>query len=79
MCKYLSLDFGKEVFGVVIVVLIIGVLLHYGSLAIYGAHDLNDMKVYCAHLVVIGAMTHLVCEMTGINTWYCKNGIACDQ
>ena len=26
---------------------------------------------------IIGFITHLVCEFTGINDWYCKNGNAC--
>ena len=26
---------------------------------------------------VLGALTHLVCEFTGVNKWYCKNGRAC--
>ena len=77
MNNLMSLNFGKELLGVVIIVLLIGLVLHYISLHLYGAHDLNDMKVYGAHLVVIGIMTHLVCELTGINHWYCRNGVAC--
>tara|TARA_B100000941_G_C28091131_1_gene343652 strand:- start:223 stop:453 length:231 start_codon:yes stop_codon:yes gene_type:complete len=26
---------------------------------------------------ILGALTHLVCEFTGVNKWYCKNGRAC--
>lgn len=28
-------------------------------------------------LFVLGFLIHLLCELTGINTWYCKNGSAC--
>ena len=28
-------------------------------------------------LFLIGVTVHLVCEFTGINQWYCKNGNAC--
>jgi len=26
---------------------------------------------------IAGFMGHLLCEITGINRWYCKNGNAC--
>ena len=25
----------------------------------------------------LGFITHIVCELSGINKWYCKNGNAC--
>ena len=77
MSKYLSSDFGKELLGVVIVVLIVGLLLHHGTAWLYGAHDLNNMTVYGMHLIATGVASHLVCELFGINHWYCKSGVAC--
>ena len=29
------------------------------------------------NLFITGLCVHLICEMTGINKWYCKNGNAC--
>ena len=26
---------------------------------------------------ILGFLTHILCEFTGINKWYCKNGRAC--
>ena len=26
---------------------------------------------------VLGFLTHILCEFTGVNKWYCKNGRAC--
>jgi hypothetical protein len=28
-------------------------------------------------LFLTGILTHLVCEFTGVNKWYCTNGNAC--
>lgn len=28
-------------------------------------------------LFLTGFFVHLVCEYTGINRWYCRNGLAC--
>ena len=28
-------------------------------------------------LFILGVLLHLVCEFTGVNKWYCKNGHAC--
>lgn len=28
-------------------------------------------------LFLIGVSVHLICEFSGINQWYCKNGNAC--
>jgi hypothetical protein len=34
-------------------------------------------KYYVATFA-IGALLHLMCEFSGINRWYCKNGNACN-
>lgn len=26
---------------------------------------------------MLGSLTHILCEFTGVNKWYCKNGRAC--
>lgn len=26
---------------------------------------------------MLGFLTHILCEFTGVNKWYCKNGHAC--
>ncbi len=67
-----------EALVVGLIVLVFGVALHYISLKTYGSHDLNDVKIYGAHLFLIGVAVHLLCEFTGINKWYCVNGIACN-
>ena len=38
---------------------------------------MNRDKQMIIGFFVLGALTHLVCEFTGVNKWYCKNGNAC--
>ena len=26
---------------------------------------------------ITGCLVHVLCQITGINKWYCKNGVAC--
>jgi hypothetical protein len=33
-------------------------------------------KYYFA-TIAIGLFTHFFCEYSGLNSWYCKNGVAC--
>lgn len=66
-----------EALVVGLLVVLLGIALHYFSLKIYGQHDLNNMQVFAIHLFIIGVATHLLCEFTGINKWYCTNGSAC--
>lgn len=42
--------------------------------------DLNNRKYYMElGLFLTGVIIHLLCEITGINKWYCKNGNACSK
>jgi hypothetical protein len=38
---------------------------------------MNRDKQMIIGFFVLGALTHLVCEFSGVNKWYCKNGRAC--
>lgn len=37
----------------------------------------NKTHIMELSLFLTGACIHLLCEVTGINSWYCKNGLAC--
>lgn len=39
--------------------------------------DWNKNHVMEIALFFTGVLVHLVCEFSGINKWYCKNGNAC--
>jgi hypothetical protein len=38
----------------------------------------KSKKKYYVSTVIIGMLVHLICEFSGINKWYCKNGNACN-
>ena len=59
-----------EAFVVAIIVIIIGCVISH----LLGRKcNLHLIKV----LFLTGILTHLICEYTGVNKWYCKNGNAC--
>tara|TARA_B100001559_G_C16054624_1_gene418581 strand:+ start:237 stop:476 length:240 start_codon:yes stop_codon:yes gene_type:complete len=37
----------------------------------------NKFHVMEISLFLTGVIIHLLCEVSGINKWYCKNGAAC--
>tara|TARA_Y100001935_G_scaffold241621_1_gene231225 strand:- start:494 stop:733 length:240 start_codon:yes stop_codon:yes gene_type:complete len=39
----------------------------------------NKNHVMEISLFLTGFLVHLLCEFTGINGWYCKNGRACKK
>lgn len=58
-------------------VLVFGVLFSAISM---GWEETRKFKHWMSILVVmflLGVTVHLVCELTGLNKWYCKNGYAC--
>jgi hypothetical protein len=64
-----------EACAVGIVVVILGYLINY----LIGQMKLKmDKNIQMTMgLFFIGAVTHLFCEFTGVNKWYCKKGHAC--
>lgn len=64
-----------EACAVGIVVVILGYLINY----LIGQMKLKiDKNIQMTMgLFLIGSVTHLFCEFTGVNKWYCKKGHAC--
>ena len=38
---------------------------------------MNRDKQMIIGFFMLGFLTHILCEFTGVNKWYCKNGRAC--
>jgi hypothetical protein len=39
---------------------------------------INTKGKYYAATFMAGSLVHILCEVLGINKWYCKNGNACN-
>jgi len=74
--------------GVLIEALAVGILLvPLGYIVLYGSVELSQRFKYVDRLdknikmsvgfFILGIMTHILCELTGINKWYCNKGLAC--
>ena len=72
----------KELQRLLIEAVAVGVLVVLlGYVIIYVMESMklkmNRDKQMIIGFFILGALTHLVCEFTGVNKWYCKNGRAC--
>lgn len=63
-----------EALVVGIMCIFLGLLLKFIILRNQPGVDYGSLMLF---LFVLGFLIHLFCELTGINTWYCKNGSAC--
>jgi hypothetical protein len=55
---------------------VIGMLMHLIANK-FMKHDMNNNIVLASHFFIAGVLVYLLCEYSGINKWYCKNGLAC--
>ena len=72
-----------EAIAVGIIVVIVGTLVssligsfHQKTRSV--CRDWNKNHIMEIALFFTGFFTHLLCEMLGINKWYCKNSYACN-
>ena len=70
-----------EAIAVGILLIPLGYLVLYGSVELskrYKSVDRMDKNIKMSlGFFLLGVLTHLFCDFTGINKWYCKKGIAC--
>ena len=51
-----------------------------GALLMVIVRLMDTMKVkgdHNTHVFMSGVLVHLICEFMGFNSWYCRNGFAC--
>lgn len=80
----ITIKFFTEAVIVGIMTVLIGYISGYIVHQIYPTNFLPNVcstwnKYYVMEktLFLTGVLVHLICELTGINNWYCKNGNAC--
>ena len=58
-----------------VVSFIVGAFFSVDLPAVCKKWNKNNIMGFC--LFLTGFFTHILCEFSGINKWYCKNGSAC--
>ena len=66
----------KEAFLVGFILSIIGILIYFIFQKFF--ENCNYILIFFVFFIS-GILFHLICEFSGINKWYCKNGIACNK
>ncbi len=68
-----------EALCVGIATVIVGYIVSFGMIQFLSTttkHSYRNLLMIIA-LFITGVLIHLICEYTGVNQWYCKNGVAC--
>lgn len=80
----INMNLIKEAIFVGIIIVLIGTIIGY-IMRIYFSQNLPDIckewnknHIMEICLFLTGFFTHIVCELIGINKWYCKNSVACN-
>lgn len=72
-----------EAIAVGILLIPLGYLVLYGSVELskrYSTIKNMDKNIKMSlGFFILGMLTHIFCDLTGINKWYCKKGMACQQ
>jgi ABC-type antimicrobial peptide transport system permease subunit len=74
-----------EAFVVGIATIVVGIIVSF----ILGRFFSTNLPAICKtwnknhimelSLFLTGFFIHLICEFSGVNKWYCKNGVACSK
>lgn len=54
--------------------IVLGLIVKYFIELLFKPHYLLTFVLI---LFLTGFLIHIICQITGINKWYCKNGYAC--
>jgi O-antigen/teichoic acid export membrane protein len=75
------MNFLYEILAVGVATAIIGFLVSTLLMYVF-VKDFSTKKYHFWWQVILsyfitGCLVHVLCQITGINKWYCKNGVAC--
>jgi len=63
-----------EALSVGILTSIVGFVIQYAL-----SLNLSSSTELILFLLILGIIIHILCEISGINKWYCENGNACKK
>lgn len=79
-------------YGLIIEAIVVGIMtVIFGNIAGFAVSPLlkvslpdvcstwNEFYAMEVSLFITGVLIYFFCEFTGINKWYCKNGLACSR
>ena len=72
----INLNVAKEAFFVGIATITIGVLIKY-FIDMFAKSEKDKLYIFVIILFLTGFFIHILCQIAGLNKWYCKNGDAC--
>jgi O-antigen/teichoic acid export membrane protein len=75
------MNFLYEILAVGVATAIIGFVISTLLMYVF-VKDFSTKKYHFWWQVILsyfitGCLVHVLCQITGINKWYCKNGVAC--
>lgn len=65
-----------------LLVMIIGIIVSYGTMYMQDPVLTKDFKHWWSiafSFAISGMLVHIICEVSGVNRWYCKHGSACKK
>lgn len=75
-------DLIVELIVIALMVMIIGLIISYIFMYLQSPQETLNFQywwVIALSFALTGIIVHLICEFSGLNTWYCKNGNACKK
>ena len=75
-------DFIIEIFFVGIMTMVLGLIISYISMYVKSPEKTREFEHWWSVAIsfaLTGMLVHIICEVSGINKYYCQNGVACKR